>query len=69
MEFTRHARNEMRLYSIDRTEVEAVIAAPLETRSEGQGKLRLIGEVGGRAIVVVIAGDDPNLVITTFERS
>ncbi|MGH2956132.1 MAG: DUF4258 domain-containing protein [Solirubrobacterales bacterium] len=69
MEFTRHARNEMRLYSISRAEVEAVVDSPLTSSSDRRGNPRLTGPANDRIIVVVLARDDPSLVITTFERS
>jgi len=69
MRLSRHARNEMRLYGIGVREVEVVLEAPLETSAEHRGNLRLVGEgEEGRRIVVVVAGDDPEFVITVFRR-
>lgn len=65
--FSRHAKNEMRLYDITRADVAAVIAAPAITGTDDRGNPRLTGpDANSRAIIVVIADDDPNFVITTF---
>jgi hypothetical protein len=42
MEFTRHARNEMRLYSISEEEVETVVAESREGQPDGRGNMRLV---------------------------
>jgi hypothetical protein len=65
--FSRHAKNEMRLYGISDRDVEAVTSAPLLEVVDERGNPRLTGlDLDGRAIIVVIAGDDRNFVITTF---
>lgn len=70
MRFSRHARNEMRLYGISVEAVEAVVAAPAVREIDERGNARLVAEVGdGRRILVVVAGDDPGFVITVFPRS
>jgi hypothetical protein len=65
--FSRHAKNEMRLYEITPAEVTAVLAAPVATGQDARGNRRLTGpDAKGRAIIVVVADDDPSFVITTF---
>jgi len=65
--FSRHAKNEMRLYGIRAGDVEAVVANPKATQSDQSGNWRLAGlGMNGRAIIVVLAGDEPGFVITTF---
>jgi hypothetical protein len=65
--FSRHAKNAMRLYGILPTDIESVIARPMRVDIDEQGNPRVAGSGnGGRAIIVVVAGDDPNFVITTF---
>lgn len=65
--FSRHAKNEMRLYEITAADVAAVVAEPVTVGTDDRGNPRLTGPDGrGRAIIVVIADDDPNFVITTF---
>ena len=67
MRFSRHAKNEMRLYGITRADVGAVLAAPAARALDARGNPRLTGpDANGRAIIVVVADDDPNFVITTF---
>ena len=67
---SRHARNEMRLYGIERGDVEAIISNPVHRELDVRGNARLAGQTGdGRPILVVVAGDDPEFVITVFLRS
>jgi hypothetical protein len=70
MRFSRHAKNEMRLYGVSADEVQATITNAGGIELDERGNVRLIGETGdGRPILVVVAGDDPDLVITVFLRS
>jgi hypothetical protein len=65
--FSRHAKNEMRLYKITPADVRAVVACPAMTARDPRGNPLLTGpDANGRAIIVVVADDDPNFVITTF---
>jgi Domain of unknown function (DUF4258) len=67
---SRHAKNEMRLYRISETDVAATIDQPFDTAPDERGNLRLSGETGDRRpILVVVAADDPDFVITTFLQS
>jgi hypothetical protein len=57
----------MRLYGIARGDVEAVVMTPVTTERDARGNPRLTGpDANGRAIIVVVADDDPDFVITTF---
>jgi hypothetical protein len=57
----------MRLYGISRCDVEAVVARPMLRASDEHGNPRLTAfDRSGRAIIVVVADDDPGFVITTF---
>jgi hypothetical protein len=68
--FSRHARNEMRLYGISPQNVEEAAANPTGRSVDERGNVRLAGETGaGRPILVVVAEDDPDFVITVFLRS
>jgi hypothetical protein len=68
--FSRHARNEMRLYAISAQDVEEAVANPTGRTLDERSNCRLAGEAGdGRPILVVVAGDDPDFVITVFLRS
>jgi Domain of unknown function (DUF4258) len=67
MRFSRHAKNEMRLYKITRADVETVVTHPAVRSIDSRGNPLLTGaDATGRAIIVVIADDDPDYVITTF---
>jgi hypothetical protein len=64
---SRHAKNQMRLYGIMRTDIEAVVSAPAAIGLDERGNRRLTGpDASRRAIIVIIAGDDQGFVITTF---
>lgn len=57
----------MRLYEILPADVESVVEGRARTDVDEYGNPRLTGlDGGGRAIIVVIADDDPDFVITTF---
>jgi hypothetical protein len=57
----------MRLYGISRSNVETAVSCPVLKDVDADGNQRLTG-LGrdGRAIIVVVADDDPDFVITTF---
>jgi len=57
----------MRLYGIRPGDIEAVVATPMDTQFDQSGNWRLTGlDRERRAIIVVLAGDEPSFVITTF---
>ena len=48
-------------------DAERTMARPTETGTDKRGNLRLTGlDHNGRAIIVVVANDNPDFVITTF---
>jgi murein tripeptide amidase MpaA len=60
----------MRLYDISETDVAVTIAEPGASEQDERGNLRLSGQTAdGRPILVVVAADDPQFVITTFLQS
>jgi hypothetical protein len=70
MRLSRHARNEMRLYGIALDDVESAAGDPVARDVDDRGNTRLTGPaVDGRLILVVVARDDPDFVITVFLRS
>ena len=70
MRFSRHAKNEMRLYRLSREDVESAVMELESVEPDERGNQRLLGRAeDGRLILVVIAGDDPEFVITVFLRS
>jgi hypothetical protein len=57
----------MRLYAILPADVESTMERPIRKALDEDGNSRMTGLAGGdRAIIVVIAKDDPGFVITTF---
>jgi hypothetical protein len=57
----------MRLYQVQSSGIESTMARPIQKVVDDDGNSRLTGlDGGGRAIIVVIAADDPAFVITTF---
>jgi hypothetical protein len=57
----------MRLYDILPGDVELAVARTLRAAIDDRGNPRLTGlDANGRAIIVVVAEDDPDYVITTF---
>ncbi len=68
MRFTHHARNKMRQRSISPTDIGTALANPLETRQDDRGNPVITGAVEARSLVVVLASDDPRLVITVYWR-
>ncbi len=60
----------MRLYPISPEDVDATVASPTSREFDDRRNARLSGETSdGRPILVVVARDDPDFVITTFLRS
>lgn len=60
----------MRLYRITQQDVEVAMTHPSRRDRDAKGNLRLSGVTNdGRRILVVVAGDDPDLVVTVFPRS
>jgi hypothetical protein len=68
MRFSRHARNAMRLYRVGPTDVDAILANPVETGQDGRGNRVVIGYFGQRRVRIVIAANEPDFVITVHER-
>ncbi len=65
--FSRHAKNRMRHYKILFSEVELAAAYPIRREVDEDGNPCLTGlGAGNRAIIVVLAKDDLDFVITTF---
>ncbi|MDQ3629988.1 MAG: DUF4258 domain-containing protein [Actinomycetota bacterium] len=59
----------MRLYRISPQDVEAAVSKPARRDLDERGNARLAGETDdARPILVVVARDDPDFVITVFLR-
>jgi hypothetical protein len=60
----------MRLYGIRVADIATVIAAPTVREVDERGNARFTGVADdGRRILIVVAGDEPDFVITVFPRS
>jgi hypothetical protein len=67
--FTRHAKNRMRFHRVTRLEAARIARWGEPDGFDPRGNPRRIGWVGDRRIRVVIALDEPDVVITLFERT
>ena len=65
---SRHAKNSLRRLRATIADVERLIAEPDEIDTDEYGKPRYIGEIKGVRVRVVVALDEPDLVITIHER-
>lgn len=68
MRYTRHARNRMRQLKVSPAQVEAFIASVGAVDRDPEGRPRYVGEVAGVRIRVVIAADDPTLIVSIHRR-
>ena len=66
MRFSRHAKNNLRLYEVTIQEVESVVRDSIGKDSDERGNPRYLGLIAGRPYRVVIALDDSDVVITHF---
>lgn len=53
---------------ISEAEVEALIANPISADTDPDGNPRYLGEIRGRLFRVVVALDNPNLIITIHPK-
>ena len=67
MRFSRHAKNQMRLYGISRDQVVDLVASPNRHGVEGRGNVVYSGAAGGMRIKAVLAGDDMETIITVYD--
>ena len=68
MRFTRHARQRLKLYRVTREQAEAITASGALSEPDAKGNPRRTGVVDACTIVVVIALDNPDLIITLYEQ-
>ncbi|MGH2939504.1 MAG: hypothetical protein ACRDPE_15455 [Solirubrobacterales bacterium] len=66
MRFKRHGKNKLRWINGTTREAESVVEIPTEKSFGSNGNPRYRGVVAGVRVWVVVAKDDPNLVITVF---
>jgi hypothetical protein len=68
MRLSRHAKNQARRLGIVLDDAMAVIAHPQQVDVDPENRPRYVGEVRGKRIRVVVAVDDPELIVTIHER-
>ena len=66
MRFSRHCRNEMRLYRVSRGDAERIAAESTEAGKDEKGNRKLTGEDERGEVIVVVASDDPDFMITLW---
>ena len=70
MRFTHHAKNKLRGRRLEGTpeEAESVVENPIGKTVRISGKPRYLGYVGGVLVWVVVANDEPDLIVTVFPK-
>jgi hypothetical protein len=66
--FTHHAKNKLRKIKGSVQEAESVAANQFEKDLDQDGNPRYRGFINGKRCVVVVALDEPDVIITVFER-
>jgi hypothetical protein len=65
---TRHAKNYLRSAAATLDDVEQIIERPRFFDRDNEGRPRYPGEVRGVSLRVVVALDEPDLIVTIHER-
>jgi len=66
--FTRHAKNGARQLRLTIADAEKVVGEPIRMEMDEAGKPKYYGKVSGIAVCVVVALDDPDLIVTIYPR-
>jgi hypothetical protein len=66
--FTHHAKNGLRWVKGTAQEAESVVENPIEKSFGMSGKPRYLGVVGREFVWVVVALDEPDLIVTIFRE-
>jgi hypothetical protein len=69
MQFSRHARNVLRLHKLSRDVAAGAIVRSALKGVDDRGNQRRIARVGDVTFIVVIAADQPDFVITLWKVS
>jgi hypothetical protein len=65
---TRHAKNRLRHLKGTVEDAERVIARSVGTEKDPYGRPRYLGFINGIPVKVVVAIDEPDLIVTIHER-
>jgi hypothetical protein len=68
MRLTRHAKNELRSLQATVSDIEQVIANPVRVDRDADQRPRYTGYIRGTRVRVVLALDEPDLVVTIHKR-
>lgn len=68
MRYTLHAKNRLHGLRMSDADVERIVAMPLFADTDEEGRPRFVGEARGVRVRVVIALDEPDLVVTIHPR-
>jgi hypothetical protein len=68
VELSRHAKNKLRWLRMTPLDAEWVVAHPDAVDCDDQGRPRYLGEVRGTPVFVVLALDEPDLIVTIYRR-
>ena len=68
MRFSRHAKNGARSIGATIVDAEGLIANPDVIDVEANGKRHYIGFIRGERVRIVVAFDDPELIVTIHRR-
>ena len=58
----------MRLYGVSAEQAEAIVASPIARGQDKNGKPRYFGYVGDQLIRVMVALDEPDLILSVHPR-
>jgi hypothetical protein len=65
---SRHAKNEIRRLGATRQEVESAIENAIGKDFDETGNALYLGYVAGVLVWIVVADDDPDWIVTVFEK-
>jgi mRNA-degrading endonuclease RelE of RelBE toxin-antitoxin system len=65
---SRHAKNELRALGAKLGDVEEAIADPIRIDSDPEGRPRYTSHIRGIRVRIVVAVDEPDLVVTIHKR-
>ena len=68
MRFSRHAKNKAGDLRVSVADAEALVARATVVDNDADGKPRYTDYIEGVPIRVVVALDDPDLIVTIYER-
>jgi hypothetical protein len=66
--FSRHAKNKARFYKIDFAQFDALVMTAQPVGFDPRGKPIFEGVIRGQTFQVVVALDEPDLIVTIYKR-